>query len=187
MEDVPRDAWCERRQCPDIVGDEVGPCDGGGEQVPHGETPERRQLGPIMLVLEALADQSARERGRHVAERRNTVWVEGHHRHIALIARKRSGDIALVSVVVAPRALHLDQERHAPVDDAEQPVERQDAVLAVAQGNGAKGCGIAVGHGSAFGGQPIQGPVMKYDGNAMRGALQIDLDGVALGDRSLDR
>ena len=28
---------------------------------------------------------------------------------------------------------------------------------------------------------------MKYDGHAMRGALQIDLDGVALGDRSLDR
>ena len=66
------------------------------------------------------------------------------------------------------------------------PIERQDAVIAVAQRNGAKGGSIAIGHGSALGGQPVQGPVVKHDGNAMRGALQIDLDGVVLGDRSLD-
>ena len=93
MEDVTRDAWRERRQRPDIVGDEVGPRDGGGEQVPHGETSGRRQLGPIVLVLEALADQSARERGRHVAERGNTVRIERHHRHMALIGRATAAAI----------------------------------------------------------------------------------------------
>ena len=129
---------------------------------------------------------SSRQRGRQVGERRNAVRIERHHRHIALIGRERRGDIALVSVVVAPRALHLDEERHAPGDDAEQSIERQDAVLAIAQRNGAKrGC-IALGHSSALCRQPVQGPVVKHDGNAMRGALQIDLDGVVLGDRSLD-
>ena len=49
------------------------------------------------------------------------------------------------SHVAAPGALHLDEERHAPVDQAEQPIQRQDEVAAVAQGDLARR-GVARGN-----------------------------------------
>src|SRR4029079_16501373 len=48
--------WRHRGQGPDIVGDEVGPCEGRGKKVPHGKTLDESQLRPVVLMVKALGD-----------------------------------------------------------------------------------------------------------------------------------
>ena len=55
---MPRDERREGRERGDIVGDEVGPRDGGREQVAHGEALPWLQLRPMPGIVEALADRA---------------------------------------------------------------------------------------------------------------------------------
>src|SRR5262249_49257314 len=107
--------------------------------------------------------------------------------HMPGIGLEDLGNIFLVAIVPAPGALDLKQKRHAGIDDGKQLLERQDAITAVAQPDGADLRSVARSNGPSLGGQMFQNAVVEDDRKTIARALEVNLDRIVLGNRCLDR